>query len=234
MTDTPLRSSDEEINQILDQALGSEPNRPTQRDKITQALQDAGVHMWRDSHGNAYASLPHDGGGWQRYAVQSHGFRQVMKLIYGRANATLDSKGKRKLGSAPAQAFQDAIGMLEATALEAEIREHVAKLDKRYHRLIGCRVSVEALHNRHRTGNVYDVHIVLSVPGRDLAVSREPHKAKEQYANPDVHTSIRDAFRAAERQLQSWKEMLREDTAAPSASACWWSTTTTSCTGGSG
>ncbi|MBV8094933.1 MAG: HPF/RaiA family ribosome-associated protein [Acetobacteraceae bacterium] len=108
--------------------------------------------------------------------------------------------------------------MESSPGLEAEIREHVAKLEKRY-RLVACRVSVEALHNRHRTGNVYDVHIVLSVPGRDLAVSREPHKAKEQYANPDIHTSIRDAFRAAERQLQSWKEMLREDTTPPSASA---------------
>jgi hypothetical protein len=28
------------------------------------------------------------------------------------------------------------------------------------------RVSIEALHNQHRTGNIHECHIVLSVPGR--------------------------------------------------------------------
>jgi cold shock CspA family protein/ribosome-associated translation inhibitor RaiA len=103
--------------------------------------------------------------------------------------------------------------------LEAEIRDRVAKLEKRYHRLIGCRVSVEKLHNSRRTGNVFDVHIVMSVPGRDLAVSREPHRAHERYVNPDVRTSLRDAFAAAERQLDSFTEARREDTTAPTAHA---------------
>jgi cold shock CspA family protein/ribosome-associated translation inhibitor RaiA len=103
--------------------------------------------------------------------------------------------------------------------LEAEIRQHVEKLEKRFGRLIGCRVSVEALHQQHQTGNIYEVHVILSVPGQDLAVSREPHKPKERYANPDVRTSVRDAFKAAERQLEAWKGRKREDTTAPSAKA---------------
>ena len=89
--------------------------------------------------------------------------------------------------------------------VEQEIRQHVDKLATRFPNLVACRVSVEALHNQHRTGNMFEVHIVLSLPGRDLAVSREPHHAKDHYAHPDVHTSLRDAFRAAERQLQSFK-----------------------------
>lgn len=109
--------------------------------------------------------------------------------------------------------------MPTSEALESEIREHVEKLEKRFGRLIGCRVSVEALHQQHQTGNIYEVHIILSVPGQDLAVSREPHRAKERYANPDVRTSIRDAFKAAERQLEAWKGRKREDTSAPSGSA---------------
>ena len=103
--------------------------------------------------------------------------------------------------------------------VEAEIRDRVDKLAVRYRHLTGCRVSVEKLHNQHRTGNVFEVHIVLSVPGRDLAVSREPQKAKERYANPDLRTSIRDAFAVAERQLESFKGQLRENTSAPTASA---------------
>jgi cold shock CspA family protein len=104
-------------------------------------------------------------------------------------------------------------------AVEAEIRKQVGKLEKRFPQLIGCRVSVEALHKQHRTGNVWDVHIVMSVPGKDLAVSREPHRAKENYAHPDVQTSLRDAFRAAERQLEAYKERPRQDWTPPSGSA---------------
>jgi cold shock CspA family protein/ribosome-associated translation inhibitor RaiA len=109
--------------------------------------------------------------------------------------------------------------MDSSETLEAEIRERVAKLESRYGRLTGCRVSVEALHQQHRTGNVYDVHVILSVPGRDLAVSREPHRAKQKYANPNARTALRDAFEAAEKQLLAYKGRLVEDTAKPSASA---------------
>lgn len=104
-------------------------------------------------------------------------------------------------------------------SLEELIREKFARLEKRFPRLIGARVSVEALHRQHRRGNVYECHIVLSVPGKDLAVSRELNKAKENYAHPDVRVSIREAFEAAERQLLDHKEQARADTGAPSGSA---------------
>jgi cold shock CspA family protein len=104
-------------------------------------------------------------------------------------------------------------------SVEAELRRHVDKLEHRFGRLVGCRVSVEKLHNQHRTGNLFEVHITLSVPGRDLAVSRQPQKARQHYAHPDIHSSIRDAFDAAERQLEAYKGRIRSDTAAPSGSA---------------
>ena len=109
--------------------------------------------------------------------------------------------------------------MDSSPAIEAEIRQRVEKLERRYSNLIGCRVTVEALHNQHRTGNLHEVHIILSVPGRDLAVSREPHRAKDRYAHPDIKTSLRDAFEAAERQLESHKGSKRVDTSGPSGSA---------------
>jgi ribosomal subunit interface protein len=96
-------------------------------------------------------------------------------------------------------------------AIAAEIREHVAKLERIYDRITTCRVAVEARHKQHRTGNVYAVHVELAVPRGELVVSREPHKAKERYASPDIHTSMRDAFRAVERQLKEYKEQLRGD-----------------------
>jgi ribosome-associated translation inhibitor RaiA/cold shock CspA family protein len=93
--------------------------------------------------------------------------------------------------------------------LEADIRERAGKLTRLYDRLTACRVSVEADHKQHRTGNLYQVHIVMTVPGQELVVSRELHKAKQRYADPDIHTSIREAFKAAERQLKEFKRKLR-------------------------
>jgi ribosome-associated translation inhibitor RaiA len=93
-------------------------------------------------------------------------------------------------------------------ALEAEIRKRFARLEKLCDRLTACRISVEALHNQHRTGNIYEVHIDMLVPGGELVVSRAPHKAMEKYASPDVRASIRDAFRAAERQLKKYNRQL--------------------------
>ena len=88
---------------------------------------------------------------------------------------------------------------------EEEIRKRVDKLASRYDRLIAVRVRVELDSRQHRTGNVFSVHIEMSVPGRDLVVSQEPHRAKEKYREPTLRTAIRDAFQAAERQLMDFK-----------------------------
>jgi ribosome-associated translation inhibitor RaiA len=98
-------------------------------------------------------------------------------------------------------------------AAERLIRAHVDKLARLYDRLIGVRVAVELQHHQHRTGNMCDVHIEMSVPGQDLVVSREPHDANTKYARPDLETSLRDAFKAAERQLKDFKQREREDSA---------------------
>ncbi len=108
-----------------------------------------------------------------------------------------------------------------SAAIEAELRKHVDKLEHRFGRLTGCRVSVEKLHKQHRTGNLIEVHITLSIPDhkRDLVVSRPPQRARERFANPDIHVSIREAFDAAERQLEAFKGRVRSDTTPPAASA---------------
>ena len=101
--------------------------------------------------------------------------------------------------------------MPSSPAVEAEIRERVEKLDRMYNHLIGCRVSVEQLHRQHRTGNVYEVHIELRVPGEVVIVSREPRHARERFSDPDVYVALRDAFRTAERRLMEFKRKQRGD-----------------------
>ena len=109
-------------------------------------------------------------------------------------------------------------GIDASAEIEAEIRRHVEKLERRFPRLVGCRVSVETKHRQHQVGNVPEVHILLMVPGRDLAVSHEPG-GRDRPAVPELMGSVRDAFNAAERQLESHKWEPREDMTAPTAHA---------------
>jgi cold shock CspA family protein/ribosome-associated translation inhibitor RaiA len=100
--------------------------------------------------------------------------------------------------------------MPSSAKIEAEIRKRIDKLDRLYEHLTGCRVSVEQLHRRHHTGNLYDVHIDLRVPGDEIVVSREPHHA-EKFTDPDIGIAVRNAFKAAERRLLDYKRKQRGD-----------------------
>ena len=96
-------------------------------------------------------------------------------------------------------------------SVTAAIRDRADKLERLYPRLTGCRVSVESPHRQHRKGNLYEVHIEMLVPGGVLAITHEPHHPREKYANPDVYTTLRDAFDAAERKLLDYKDHLNGD-----------------------
>ena len=86
-----------------------------------------------------------------------------------------------------------------STAVEARIREHAAELDQFHDGIIRCRVVVERPHRHSRQGNLYAVHVVLTIPGHELVVGREP---AQHHAHEDVYVAIRDAFEAIKRQLQ--------------------------------
>lgn len=111
--------------------------------------------------------------------------------------------------------------MPSSPTLEGEIRAQVAKLEGRHRHLIGCRVSLEPQHQQHQRGTVMDVHILLSVPGHDLAITHEPSRARHKSPGSDARAAIRDAFQAAERRLRDLKEVRSapETAAAPNGSA---------------
>ncbi len=96
--------------------------------------------------------------------------------------------------------------MTAPVGLEAEIQRHAADLDKFFGHIISCHVTVEADHRRHRQGNLYRVRIVLVVPQHDVVVRREP---SERHEHEDLHLAVRDAFRAARRQLQDYARSLQ-------------------------
>lgn len=101
--------------------------------------------------------------------------------------------------------------MAASKAMEAEIRRAVEQLDRRGG-LIGCRVTIDALHRQHVVGKVYSVHIVLAVRGSDITVSHEPNHARENYArHDDPYGSLRLAFRTAGRRLAAFRSKQRRE-----------------------
>lgn len=103
-------------------------------------------------------------------------------------------------------------GLPPSRAIKNCIVRHMSKLERLYEHLISCRVSVEALHRHHRTGNVCNVHIEMHVPGRTLVVTRDPHHPKQRFARASVQGSVREAFEAAATQLKEFKALQRGET----------------------
>lgn len=83
--------------------------------------------------------------------------------------------------------------MEPSAALEARIRAKAAKLDSFDDRIMGCRVVVERLSARHRSGNDFGVRIEVTLPGRNVTVDEARHE--------DAYVAVRDAFDAAARML---------------------------------
>ena len=77
-------------------------------------------------------------------------------------------------------------------------------------RIVSCRVLIEAPHRHHQQGRLYRVRIEIGVPGEHIVVGRSPD---EDSAHADPHVAVRDAFRAAKRQLEDHVGRLRPDAA---------------------
>jgi ribosomal subunit interface protein len=98
-------------------------------------------------------------------------------------------------------------------AISALIHERVEKLSKYCDRITSCSVAVEAPHSRHTKGDHFRVRVDMTVPGAELVADRDPAEHAE---NEDVYIAVRNAFRAAERELHDFTEKRRQrERAAP-------------------
>ena len=91
-------------------------------------------------------------------------------------------------------------------SMEAAIRERTMKLGRFSANISSCRVTVEALHKHHAKGKTYRVVVNVRVPGGEVVASRDPG---QDHAHEDVYVAIRDAFKAAGRQLQDFIRVRR-------------------------
>jgi ribosomal subunit interface protein len=85
-------------------------------------------------------------------------------------------------------------GLETSAAVEAAVREKVAKLEQFSEQLMSCRVEIEQLDKHRHQGRPFLVRIDVTLPGHELSVNQQP--------NEDVYVALRDAFDAMRRQLE--------------------------------
>jgi ribosomal subunit interface protein len=90
-------------------------------------------------------------------------------------------------------------GFSHSDALEADIRERVAKLEQFHPRMTSCRVAVEETRKHHQQGRQFTIRLDVRAPGKEIVVTRDHHE--------DIYVALRDAFDSAKRQLE---EVVRE------------------------
>lgn len=99
-------------------------------------------------------------------------------------------------------------GISQSDAIESAIREKADKLEQFYDKMMACRVTVDAPHQHGGKGNLYEIHLDITVPGGEIVVRRSP---PEKHAHEDIYVVIRDVFDEARRQLQDHVRKERGD-----------------------
>jgi cold shock CspA family protein len=93
-------------------------------------------------------------------------------------------------------------------ALESRARGLAARLEKFSPQIMHCHVIIEAPHRHKHQGELYDVRIDITVPGKEIAIRRT---RPSDHAHEDPYVALRDAFKAAKRQLQDYERERRQD-----------------------
>lgn len=97
--------------------------------------------------------------------------------------------------------------MASSEAIEARVRERVARLERLFDGIISCRVTIEAPHKQPHRSTV-GITIDIAVPGKEIVVKREQ---RHHESRDDAYQVIGVAFDAAERQLEQHARLLRRE-----------------------
>jgi ribosome-associated translation inhibitor RaiA len=93
--------------------------------------------------------------------------------------------------------------------LDDLIHKKIAKLERYCNYMSSCRIVVEKIHDRPKSGSPYRVRLDITVPpGHELAASENPGEGI-QYES--LEAVIRDAFEAARRQLVELVQRQRDE-----------------------
>ncbi|MFY9821406.1 MAG: HPF/RaiA family ribosome-associated protein [Thermoanaerobaculia bacterium] len=93
--------------------------------------------------------------------------------------------------------------------IEAELRKRADKLERHYNRVTSCRIALERpTGNHHHDGGPYRVRVDVTVPGTELVADKQ---------GEEIFIAIRDAFDAAERQVEAFVDRRRGFAKSPPA-----------------
>ncbi|NND64957.1 MAG: HPF/RaiA family ribosome-associated protein [Gammaproteobacteria bacterium] len=98
--------------------------------------------------------------------------------------------------------------MERSPTLDEKIKERAGKLERFHDRITRCEVVVDRPHKNKSQGHHFQVRIDITVPGKEIVVSREHHTHND---HEDAYVAVRDAFDAAQRQLEDYTRKQRGD-----------------------
>jgi ribosome-associated translation inhibitor RaiA len=94
------------------------------------------------------------------------------------------------------------IGMEPSDSLASATREKAAKLELLCPEIMTCHVAIEVAHKHSQQGRAFAVRVDLTLPGRELAISR--------VENEDAYVALRGAFDNMKRQIEATMRQMRE------------------------
>lgn len=94
-------------------------------------------------------------------------------------------------------------GLAPSPAIEANVRERAAKLERFFTDIMSMQVVIEAPHKHQHKGKHYRVLIDIMVPDKEIVANRSPD---DNDAHEDAYVAVRDAFEAAQRQLEAYRD----------------------------
>jgi cold shock CspA family protein len=98
--------------------------------------------------------------------------------------------------------------MEPSPAAEEHVLRGLGRLERVGPEVLGARITLARRNPRHVKGNLYDVHVALTLPGPDLSVTRT---APSHHESEDLVSAIGEAFTSARRSLLEYHAVQRGD-----------------------
>jgi len=94
-------------------------------------------------------------------------------------------------------------GFSHSETLKVQLHEKTDKLQQYCDNIIACQVVIEKPNHNHAHGNLFDTHIIVTVPGKELVVKNNGAE--------DAQLSIHKAFENMARQLENHVRKSRDE-----------------------
>lgn len=99
-------------------------------------------------------------------------------------------------------------GLKRSEALEAAVFEYVNRLEHFADDIVSCRVVITSVERRHHQGNRFNVHMHLSMHGREIEAGHTP---TPDSTHEDPYVALSQTFDALRRRVEDYVRHRRGD-----------------------